>query len=908
MVLQPAISPASILAPQASAIVMVLQLLLLLPAAATAPSIGAQQGLRVQYFNNSVLLGEPRCHGPTTIEPSPATYRVPDAAALEARCRGLSPTLFSARFHGQLHLPVGQYQLKTETSGALRLWVHGWKLVDEFDLPAGGSNATRTAIAKYNFTVVTGRAYPVRMDALFTLLPAVVSISYRKVGGGVGWAELPPHTLSSTVDPNELARQRLQSSLSVGWNTWNRASATAHVHLPSAFGFDVTIVDPAMNTSFTRGIVDRCDPPGRPCLVRPGAHTSNGSFTHLDQRVREGLTVAVRSAHVGAAVPSGASRGDATAVLLVANRSGAVPATAVAQLQLKVHSRFYFDCLPRTDSGAVPCGVISAAADGKGLIARPVGLPPVFLRAIGGSVGVTADEQGLLVTFAGAAACLVSSSGAEPQLKALEQCRQAVAEAEARVEAELEARYPRSTVGSERDVVDAIRAVMGWNSMYDHRATVITPVSRSFGQMPFEMWEWDTYFSTLLAAESSKELAYSNLIEITRPTVAGNVPGFRTSQASVQDRSKPYVGAMVLELLFSKFHDKWIVELLWDDMLMWTNWIRDTRLEQPAGLVVLASDNVAPGQSDRHQCTKEAVIWESGLDNSPMYDETEIQWDYPKPADVPIGTSCRFHLYDVGMTGLYLSMLDSLSNLAAEIDRPDDAASLRARHNKTAAALNRWLWNSSLGVYTNVRSRGDNGTSTRISPFNFHPLISGAASVEQAKVMATRWLLTDEGFCLTQNGSAGAATVQGAMLACGGCNVTAGTDAAQPAQQVATPLPLVTAATCCAACQNTTGCEAFVLGGDPQPSSGGVYPTCWRLANVTTVVPAPTGGEHARAFGCVHGRAPHHAPAPPPHPPAPPASPKPCKFGLPSIAHSDHGYDDQSYRLHGLMITIRTLV
>jgi hypothetical protein len=54
------------------------------------------------------------------------------------------------------------------------------------------------------------------------------------------------------------------------------------------------------------------------------------------------------------------------------------------------------------------------------------------------------------------------------------------------------------------------------------------------------------------------------------------------------------------------------------DLLLWTNWIRDKRIEEPAGLVVLGSDNVAAGQSDHHQCTKEAVIWESGLDNSPM--------------------------------------------------------------------------------------------------------------------------------------------------------------------------------------------------------------------------------------------------------------------------------------------------
>jgi hypothetical protein len=57
----------------------------------------------------------------------------------------------------------------------------------------------------------------------------------------------------------------------------------------------------------------------------------------------------------------------------------------------------------------------------------------------------------------------------------------------------------------------------------------------------------------LLASEASKELAYSNLIEITRPTVNGNVPGFRTSETSVTDRSKPYVGALILQEHYRKF-------------------------------------------------------------------------------------------------------------------------------------------------------------------------------------------------------------------------------------------------------------------------------------------------------------------------------------------------------------------
>ena len=752
--------------------------------------------------------------------------------------------------------------------------MHGWKLVDEFAVPA---RATET-VGKYNFTVVADRpfGYPVRVDALFTTLPAVITVSYREVGAAA-WKPLPQAALSSHVEPNEQKRQDLQRSLSRGWNTWHRASATAHVHLPSAFGFDVTIADPEMNATFSKGIVDRCAGADG-CRVRPNIHTFNGSFTHFDQKVRDDLAISVKSAH--------APEVNGTVVLLKANASSAA-AAAVAQIELHVASRYYFDCAPRTDSGAVPCGEIAARelrGGSHGLLARPIGLQPVYLRAVGADVSAAAgDQPGLTLRMQEGAACLVATVGAEPppQLSTLAACSQLVSGMEAKVEAEVATQYPRATVGENRDAVDAIRAVMGWNTMFDHRATVITPVSRSFGQMPFEMWLWDTYFSTLLAAESSRELAYSNLIEITRPTVAGNVPGFRTAVASVQDRSKPFVGAMVLEMLYSKFKDKWIVELLFDDLLMWTNWIRDKRIELPAGLVVLGSDNVAAGQSDHHQCTKTAVIWESGLDNSPLYDDTEVNWDYPpRHAGVPVGTSCRFHFYDAGMTGLYLSMLDSLANLAAEIDRPADASELRARHTKTAAALNTWLWNETMGIYANRRSRGDNGTSGRVSPFNFHPMISGAASEEQAREMAARWLLSDDGFCLTEANDEPTGHGKGAetnRTACGGgCDVRAGMDAAQPAKQVAAPKSHTTAAECCAACKALAACEVFVLSGQPK---GGVYENCWLLADVDEMHANPE-----RTLGCVRGGEPSKG-----------SAKMGCKFGVPSIAHSQFGYTDQSY-------------
>merc|ERR1711920_633315 len=99
------------------------------------------------------------------------------------------------------------------------------------------------------------------------------------------------------------------------------------------------------------------------------------------------------------------------------------------------------------------------------------------------------------------------------------------------------------------------------------------------------------------------------------------------------------------------------------------------------------------------------------------------------------------------MTGLYLSMLDSLAFLAEKIGRDADSKDLRHRHDAMAAALNALLWNEELGVYTNRHSETQAWVA-RISPFNFHPMLTGVASEAQARRMASEWLLNETGFCL----------------------------------------------------------------------------------------------------------------------------------------------------------------
>ena len=88
-------------------------------------------------------------------------------------------------------------------------------------------------------------------------------------------------------------------------------------------------------------------------------------------------------------------------------------------------------------------------------------------------------KQGLAIKMGSRGeVCLVAGSSTAPP-SSLAASMKVVTDAEASVEAATSAEYPRAKVGSARDSVDAIRAVMGWNTMYDHRATVITPVSRS---------------------------------------------------------------------------------------------------------------------------------------------------------------------------------------------------------------------------------------------------------------------------------------------------------------------------------------------------------------------------------------------------------------------------------------------
>ena len=93
--------------------------------------------------------------------------------------------------------------------------------------------------------------------------------------------------------------------------------------------------------------------------------------------------------------------------------------------------------------------------------------------------------------------------------------------------------------------------------------------------------------------------------------------GSRQPNGISYDRTEPPIGSKVLHETFKRWQEPWIVDLLFDDCYDWTQWFFRRREDAPLGLIVLGSDKIADTSDTPNM---QAARFESGLDNSPMYD------------------------------------------------------------------------------------------------------------------------------------------------------------------------------------------------------------------------------------------------------------------------------------------------
>ena len=103
---------------------------------------------------------------------------------------------------------------------------------------------------------------------------------------------------------------------------------------------------------------------------------------------------------------------------------------------------------------------------------------------------------------------------------------------------------------------------------------------------------------------------------IKSKTAAGFVPNFAAGGSKSMDRTEPPVGAKTLLDLYKKWGDRWVVELLFDDLLDWSNWFIRRRLLPPLDLVALGSYNEEAAITGQFSAENmQGARFESGLDN-----------------------------------------------------------------------------------------------------------------------------------------------------------------------------------------------------------------------------------------------------------------------------------------------------
>ena len=281
-------------------------------------------------------------------------------------------------------------------------------------------------------------------------------------------------------------------------------------------------------------------------------------------------------------------------------------------------------------------------------------------------------------------------------------------------------------------IYEAVQCAVAWDTTYDgQKDRVASPISRlwSIGWGGFVLACWDNYFVSLLSSLVNKELAYANLIEITREqTNRGLIPNiFGSSGFSSEDRSQPPIGSTMLLEVYRRYREKWIVEELYPSLKKWNTWFFENRRNEQYGGFCWGSTPYDGKRGNRWETLGVNDTYggalESGMDNSPMYDD--IPFDKEKH---------MMMLEDVGLTGLYILDCRSMIRLAELLGKTEDIPELERRMKLTQEGLER-MWDEDFGCYCNLRT--DTGEfSHRLSPTNFYALFDPSVSAERARRMA----------------------------------------------------------------------------------------------------------------------------------------------------------------------------
>ncbi|MRH41565.1 hypothetical protein GH741_02620 [Aquibacillus halophilus] len=482
--------------------------------------------------------------------------------------------------------------------------------------------------------------------------------------------------------------QMLKKELAKGWNTWNTRSVLSHVLLPEGFAINLGIKEYSDGDYLKESLIGRLDENAE--KVIPGSRAYDSSYTSLTV-LWKGIELVVESATINddlvlLVTPFKQTIKTPTLIIesgILWNREGTV-------------SREGESLLWSSNNGTV-----KGYATGEEVIEPTVQTQtPYIALKLDSKVGFSTGKN-----------------------RSIEEIQNVIADQKQKQQEQ------KSKYGELQEVYEAMQTCIAWDTIYDpSHDRVVTPVTRIWNctHGGYALFCWDNYFAAYMASIDNKALAYANAIEITKEkTEAGFVPncawgnGFKS-----YDRSQPPVGSLIIHELYRKFGDKWLLDEVVDDLLGWNNWFYENRLN--GNLLSWGSTPYEPKFDNYWETAGVNDTFggalESGLDNSPMYD------------DIPFDSETHMmKLHDVGLNGLYIMDCQTLAEICEVLGKTEEKDLLISRAESLKGNMSE-LWSESEGFYYNKLT--DSGEfSKRISPTNFYALLGNVASQEQARRM-----------------------------------------------------------------------------------------------------------------------------------------------------------------------------
>jgi putative isomerase len=473
--------------------------------------------------------------------------------------------------------------------------------------------------------------------------------------------------------------KELNTRLCKGWNTWNTPSVLSHVFLPACFAINLQLLNHKSRDTLKQTLIGRENYDTKEHVI-PGPHAYDGSYTELIVDWRS-IRVKVQSASKNGQL-----------FLLIS------PLSYLPDDSIIVSPKMLWG---RQGNITVNNGKIKAITPSVA----------INIAIVGGKYTSMADYLKVSLQEV-AALCSDPTKSTYDVEKMIHEARKKIIAGRAKYKDALE-------------VYNAMQSVLGWNTIYDpNNNRVITPVSRTFSN-DWVLFDWDTYFAAYMLSLDNKDLAYANAIAITKAVTAkGFIPNSSQPEFKSEDRSEPQVGSIIVREIYRKYQEKWFLDEVYEDLLSWNRWRAANR--DIDGYLVYGTDPYDYTTNKSRAVTEsgkmKAAKWESGMDNSPMWDNAVFDT-----------ASHRMLLADLGLMSLFIADCRSLSEIATILGKTDDTKELTERAEKYAKKL-ATLWDDQFGLYLN-KDLVTGRFNYRLSPTLFYPLLAKVPDQNQATRM-----------------------------------------------------------------------------------------------------------------------------------------------------------------------------